>query len=61
MFDLNALKMEPTMSAMGSEHRHKAYKLQNKMKQHQQQHSAGAKVTSANNVSAKVTDYRKVI
>ena len=49
------------MSAMGSEHRHKAYKLQNKMKQHQQQHSAGAKVTSANNVSAKVTDYRKVI
>ena len=59
MFDMNALKMEPAMTNMGSEdnHHHKqAYKLQ-KLKQ--QQHTA--KVNSSNNVSAKVTDYRKVI
>lgn len=66
MFDMNALKMEPAMTNMGSAHHHRhkhAYKLQKlKQQQQQQQHTAnGAKVNSSNNVSAKVTDYRKVI
>lgn len=59
---MNALKMEPAMANMGSEHHHRhkhAYKLQ-KLKQQQQHTASGIKVNSSHNVSAKVTDYRKV-